>query len=50
MVRHVMGVPPTVLPENHLQRLFDFLDTDQSGSIEVGEVLAFCDTKFEQTR
>ena len=50
MVRHVMAVPPSVLPEKHVQSLFNFLDTDQSGSIEVKEVLNFCDTKFEKNR
>jgi len=50
MVRHVMCVPLTVLPEKHITRLFNFLDTDQSGTIEVAEVLHFCDTKFEEAR
>ena len=50
MVRHTMGVPHDVLPDKHVKKLFDFIDTDQSGYISAHEVIAFCSQKFEATR
>lgn len=50
MVRHVMRVPPIKITNAEVYALFDYLDADNSGCVDVGELVGFCEGTLDEQR
>ena len=50
MIRHVMRVPPIKISNAEVYALFDYLDADNSGCVDVEELIGFCEGTLEALR